>query len=959
MKKRPKLKKYPLGTITGPVTEPVAKGKVISTPYNQAFDYDNYNKALATNKNIPMDKNTGMINTPENLRGYMPSLTGNIRFQQGAMDAYMQENKLTELTPEQGTMALSKAGYGDYNGYLKNADAYKNYRDKTIVPGKNLDQSVDISGTAVNAGQGGGYTMTPTTPYDSTHAEYMFPKNTVTNIQKHSYGGRQLPKFYPGGRTTMGPVEDDQNAAGYDETYNPADPNRDMPDSNNNQTSGSQYIAGAGALATGGANMYQTYNNPTATNRAKSDSFDQTARGVTSAISPVIGGIIGIGDTIGKPIRAKAEATDANGNVINKNKAKAGAIAGMFFDPGKWIGQLASGNFDASGDKYIEGIEADAKANIASQKQEQDYNNQQAQYLSNSEYEFIPYSKNKYETGGMYQGPKNAEIELKEVVQHTDGSTEQADGVAHAFGGVPVNLENGARIFSDRLKNPETKLTFAKEAAKFKIKEVKDRALTATEQLVNSVRQKKLDMIFQAQESLKAAKVQAYAKKMGVELPGQHQMHDGSMMPDSEMRYGGKMCYPDGGIKQQFSNIAPYNKSGIPLNNQQDSINYAHGYNVGSPIIESYANTDLGSDAINAGAIQRIMEQSNTSKYPTISNNEVLRLAKEGKRSDLLLLNPIDRARVDKASGRDYYKKFGFANGGTKLPKYDGGGTWVEGVWVPDNSAATGYGYSTPQGTFNSAGRQTSDSYGRPLGFDEPLPMITNEDLEDRNQLALKTQQNSQIPTTINQVGKTVTKSSEEKDYSNYRDVAGLAGNALLQNSGNIWDLYQTRMGKKWDKENSGQLTSQKLDSTQALMDADIQNRITRGALAGAAGGSAGTFMNNAIQAGAQNTLNKGRVRANYDAKNIVLANQDLYHNQATRMLDKSNEQQNKARSEDIARQAVRGLGTNTSAAYKDYKAGKMDKNTASMISSMFTNYKLDMNNPNHWNWVFEQAKKG
>ncbi len=53
-------------------------------------------------------------------------------------------------------------------------------------------------------------------------------------------------------------------------------------------------------------------------------------------------------------------------------------------------------------------------------------------------------------------------------------------------------------------------------------------------------------------------------------------------------------------------------------------------------------------------------------------------------------------------------------------------------------------------------------------------------------------------------------------------------------------------------------------------------------------------------------------------------------------MLDKSNEQQNKARSEDIARSAVRGIGTNTSAAYRDYKADGIDRDTALAMREAF-----------------------
>ncbi len=99
--------------------------------------------------------------------------------------------------------------------------------------------------------------------------------------------------------------------------------------------------------------------------------------------------------------------------------------------------------------------------------------NKYKQYLDNSEYEFIPYSKEEYANGGLVYDNPNAAIEKQEVVQYPNGLTAQANHGTHESGNdAEVNLPNGTRIFSDRLKDPTTKKTFAKMAEKYKIKDI-------------------------------------------------------------------------------------------------------------------------------------------------------------------------------------------------------------------------------------------------------------------------------------------------------------------------------------------------------------------------------------------------------------------------------------------------------------------------------------------------------
>ena len=146
-----------------------------------------------------------------------------------------------------------------------------------------------------------------------------------------------------------------------------------------------------------------------------------------------------------------------------------------------------------------------------------------------------------YAMGGMYQGQPNAEIEgggngtAGEVVNYPDGTTDQAFGERHENGGVPVNLPQATRIFSDRLKM--FKKTFAKIAQRYKtnreeaiLKDTTSSSLQKkTAQLNMSTKNKKLDEIFNMQEMMKSKRINSYIK-----------------------RYGGTQMYPDGGTHNPY-----------------------------------------------------------------------------------------------------------------------------------------------------------------------------------------------------------------------------------------------------------------------------------------------------------------------------------------------------------------------------------------------------------------------
>jgi hypothetical protein len=155
--------------------------------------------------------------------------------------------------------------------------------------------------------------------------------------------------------------------------------------------------------------------------------------------------------------------------------------------------------------------------------------------------------RKQFPNGGMSDNP-NAEVENSENTLNPDGSTNQYNGPSHEQGGIPTQLDPNTLIFSDRLKMPGTKKTFAELNKKnntdkqVKVLEDDDASSTAkaTAQLIKDLKNKKSLELFNIQEASKKAKLNNYANKLGIELPQQSSNQE-------QFRSGGIKKYWNGG----------------------------------------------------------------------------------------------------------------------------------------------------------------------------------------------------------------------------------------------------------------------------------------------------------------------------------------------------------------------------------------------------------------------------
>jgi hypothetical protein len=145
-----------------------------------------------------------------------------------------------------------------------------------------------------------------------------------------------------------------------------------------------------------------------------------------------------------------------------------------------------------------------------------------------------------------FQQP-NAEVEKQENAISPDGTFKQFDGNSHENGGIKTNLPQGAIIFSDKLKPTGSKETFAKlnkvNDTKNEDKIISDKFATkeskATAQLMDSVKNKNSQALFEKQEDLKKSKLQASIERAYMKYGGKTPSYEN----------GGMNYYPNGGVQ--------------------------------------------------------------------------------------------------------------------------------------------------------------------------------------------------------------------------------------------------------------------------------------------------------------------------------------------------------------------------------------------------------------------------
>lgn len=850
-----------------------------------------------------------------------------------------------------------------------------------------------------------------------------------------------LPKFYPGGRaddirppvdnnmygspesegSMMGATQD--MGVGTQNIYNQNRAKSNMLGTNQKLT-GNQYAQMGNAVTQGAIGVYQTSQTPGLSeyekNQKYGNSIKATETGVVSAINPIFGMIHSGVTAATAPLTAKATQTDEQGNLKNKNFAKADIIGQGFADPMAMIPTMISNKFSMK--KYINSVEDNAKGKIAAQKaqedayaqQQTDYQNQQQSMMDaafargfanqnqtggNTYVQYAKYGgQMKYAMGGMNMQP-NAEIESEENVVAPNGGFLQANGPTHENGGVPVALPGNSMVFSDRLKLG--KKTFA-ELNKVNNTNKEDKILESnkfgntskrTAELMKFAKNKNSQELFGAQEALKQAKVEAYAKKMGVTLPQAQEA------PEEGMQYpmGGKLpMYSDGGPvdntkftpsqRQQAYNdsMTLYNsglgnQANFKVPGSNDALHSLHLLNkkFPTPVSTRNVNTPAGTEVVSQ--YQKPVYNPSMVKKVKPINYPIVNIPMKGLENPSLNFNPqlqqvpanskpgsskiemapnfsikkrydsqgnlVDKEYFDTMNPERQIEVAEFRNGGRMLPKYAFGYLTPEQQFAKTRfmgaeqnqknlafnqmTGNTNPGYSTYNSDYEKALQQTRDEVNAQQNKINPPQ---EEELQLANDVIDKQHGWNRNDLSTRPKSKSKSKTDPNDKNFDWGNLAMNVGNFAAQNVGNLYNLsrYNKPEIEKYDR-----MKATFLDPSASLRDATEQTRRAEYNVRGASGGNAGTYLANRVGLNAQNIMTKDRIQKEYQNANAGIANFTAQYNNELARQEVIANAMNRARNRSGKGEAISQIGKNYNQQVLDTKKGKMEESMMQMLPKL------------------------
>jgi hypothetical protein len=197
--------------------------------------------------------------------------------------------------------------------------------------------------------------------------------------------------------------------------------------------------------------------------------------------------------------------------------------------------------------------------------------NKYNEYLESDNWEFVPYSK--MEDGGMTirkiggKGTPTVEVEGKEHIQLPNGFSQEIQGASHANGGIALNLPEGSKVFSENLKDPQTKKSYADLAKKFETKKNYDMLNSkrgdaiqkSTAEMMIKFKNNKLNDLFSMQEEDKMSGVHGLKPMMETMQNQQPMAKYGMKLPKAQSGY--RQLNPEikGKAKKVATPISDYN----------------------------------------------------------------------------------------------------------------------------------------------------------------------------------------------------------------------------------------------------------------------------------------------------------------------------------------------------------------------------------------------------------------
>lgn len=494
----------------------------------------------------------------------------------------------------------------------------------------------------------------------------------------------------------------------------------------------------------------------------------------------------------------------------------------------------------------------------------------------------FPMPPHLYQMGGVNNGIPNAELENQETYQQPDGTIGNVNGPSHDEGGVDINIPDGTQILSDKLKMPGTKKTFAKLGLKYTTKK-EDKVLgdgnTSSSKKTSAELMKQVKNI----KHNELFNIQENLKHQKVEDYAKKLGVDINSLnqPQQEQTYaGGGKHWIQGAINPKHKGYcSPMTKSTCTPHRKALAMTFKkhHGFheNGGVQLPKYQYAGETPQSPLNIPEEEKV----DSSKYPM----------------DDFLIRPGMNGLYD-----------------NRTPEYE-----------PIRSDTPPFAYQSKIVNFGDV--DNSDQY------------VKNPDY---NHTYFTTKVES--PIVPENYKKPTDPDRKPPRQYNWNEIGNNAGDIMsgLGNSiGPAWDLYKTNFGKKYDKENYGQVNPQLLNNSQALQTERENYLANKKDIREIGQGNTAQIMSNYIRNKSKSTMDRANIIEQYQNQNATISNDSLWKNKELKLRAIEATEQNKARAEDIASRAINKLGSNSSNAWRDRKATGMDQQSLAMIGAMYKNY--------------------
>ena len=168
-----------------------------------------------------------------------------------------------------------------------------------------------------------------------------------------------------------------------------------------------------------------------------------------------------------------------------------------------------------------------------------------------------------------------------------------------------------------------------------------------------------------------------------------------------------------------------------------------------------------------------------------------------------------------------------------------------------------------------------------------------------------------------------------KKDYSNFADVGTQVGMGLLQNAGNIYDIYR---GSKPETETYERYTPTTLTADEVLRGNQLGYAAGKQGLAASSQGSGSAYRQNLKDLALKKMYADAKAIENVNNLNAGIRNQAGMFNTELAKQEVIANLQNKAKARDLIGSGISETGKNVSSQIKGYKTGKMDAKTLQAI---------------------------